>query len=769
MQIQIPVQVIDCAVNNLVDDNVIHITPGRVRIRIPRLLNDDGYADRLYILVTALSGIITVRINLHARSLTVHYDSAFLDQETLLGKLSYAIHAAKDPLTAGIKVVAEPDAGAEATLIDPMQRLVLPSLGLALALVVAPLELPILPVLIGGITLYAALPVFINAAHSAFRGEVNADTLESVWTMLHTWEGHFVAPNLDMTIAGTAETLRDATGQNIHHGWQHLLPVDSVHVVRDGQERRIPLQEVQRLETIVLYPGEMVPIDGTVLDGEGLLDVSTLNGEAVPIPCCSDDRILAGSLVIEGKLWVRVDYLEADTEYMQEVQLAETLLLHHTEIAAYAEEVGKSLMLPSLTLSGMLLLFTGDIARSLAPLQLDLATGISISAPTAVLSTIEQAKQASIYVRAGHALETLAKADLVVFSKTGTLTEGKLAVLRVEPIQQYVQADQPIAITEETEETTELISLAASELLMLAASVKRGLRHPVAEAIVEYAVASGVEILPCEDWTHHRNYGLGVSALINGSQVLVGQRHYLASEGIDMSAFPPPVAAVEDAEVQGMWYVYVAKDEQLLGRIDCYDRVRPESQAVITALRDRGLEVHMVTSNSQEVAKIVATALELPMSFIHADLHPEQKLRLVQEWQAAGKTVVYIGEGIDDYVALRAADVAVGSHRSCPLNRETADLLLPNDNLHSLLAIMDMAQTAIEIIHQNIALIAIPNISVVALGMIFALNPIIAVIVSQSVNLLAEINGLRPLWAGGKRKKASGTAPTKVYSATHFG
>jgi Cu2+-exporting ATPase len=218
-----------------------------------------------------------------------------------------------------------------------------------------------------------------------------------------------------------------------------------------------------------------------------------------------------------------------------------------------------------------------------------------------------------------------------------------------------------------------------------------------------------------------------------------------------------------------MWYVYVAKDEQLLGRIDCYDRVRPESQAVITALRDRGLEVHMVTSNSQEVAKIVATALELPMSFIHADLHPEQKLRLVQEWQAAGKTVVYIGEGIDDYVALRAADVAVGSHRSCPLNRETADLLLPNDNLHSLLAIMDMAQTAIEIIHQNIALIAIPNISVVALGMIFALNPIIAVIVSQSVNLLAEINGLRPLWAGGKRKKASGTAPTKVYSATHFG
>jgi Cu2+-exporting ATPase len=719
---------------------VVHTSQGRIRLRVQRLFWDGDYADRLYSLVADLDGVLEVRTNAPAQSLIVEYDPTLTTQMSLMDKLGGAINLAQHPQacadieTATATVTEEP-------LIDPVQRLVLPGLGLALALVVAPLELPFLAIVIGGVTLYAALPVFTNAIRSALRGEVNSDTLESVWTVLHTWEGQFIAPNLDMAIAGTAETLRSATGQERNTGWRHLLPVEQIHRVRDGQECLVSVEEVQQSDTIVLYPGEMVPIDGMILDGEGLLDVRTLTGEAVPMPCCVDDRVLAGSLIIEGKLTVRVDSLERESEYAHDLQLAKALPPHHTDIAAYAEEVGNSLILPSLTFAGLLLLFTGDIARSLAPLQLDLASGISISAPTAVLSTMERAREAGIYVRAGHSLETLTKADLVVFAKTGTLTEGTLEVVRVEPISLNGRDHTPVL-------AAEIVTLAASELITLAASVKRGLRHPVAEAIVRYARETGAEVLPCEQWTHHPNSGLGVSAVVNGSTVLVGQRHYLVSEGIDLSAFPPPLMAVDDADVQGMWYVYVAKDGQLLGRIDCCDRLRPESRSVVAALRDRGLEVHMVTGNSQEVAEIVAKSLRLPLEFVHADLHPEQKLALVQTWQSAGKTVIYLGEGMDDYGAMRAADVTICSHRSCPLNRETADMLLPDDNLTSLLAVMDMAQLTIDLIHQNIALIALPNITVVVLGVVFALNPIIAVIVNQSVNLLAEVNGLRPLWIG---------------------
>jgi len=711
---------------------IVHITPERVRLRIPRLAYDLAYGDRLYDWVTNIPGVVETRINPAACSLIVHHDGATLEHSALLSRLEDAIAAAQHSEAIALATL-EPEASE-----SPWQRLVPPALGLGLAILVSSLEFPIPMLLLGGITLYAAIPLFTKAIQNTLQGEITGELLESVWTVLHSSHGEFHAPNLNMTIAGTADILRDATGQERTTGWRDLLPVATVHVERDGQEQRIPANELQCHETIFLYPGEMSPIDGTILDGEGLLDVSALTGEAVPISCCSSEKILAGSLVIEGKLQVHVERLEHDTEYVREARLANQTPPHKTDIAEYAEEFGKSIMLPTLGLSGAIFLLTADVARSLAPLQLDLATGISLSAPTAMLSTIERAKQSAIYVRCGYALETLTKADVVIFSKTGTLTQGTLTVVAVEPIGLDVTDHHPIT-------AAELVALAASELLALAASVKRGLRHPVAEAIVRHAQTLNLEIFPCQSWKHHQNLGLGVSAVVKGRQVLVGNRHYLAGEGIDLTAFPEPVTVVDDADGQGMWYVYVARDGQLLGRIDCCDEVRPESRAVIAALHDRGLEVRMVTSNSQMVAHTVAAWLALPQEFVHAEISPEAKVELLHQLKATGKTVVYMGEGMDDYASMQAADVAIGTHRSCPLNREMADLLLPDGDLNSLLVVFDLAQDAIDIIHQNITLIAIPNISIVLLGIIFALDPILAVILNQSSNLLAELNGLRPL------------------------
>ena len=713
--------------NQPVTYEVIHLTPERIRIRIPRLESDRAYRNRLNELVTNISGVTEVRINDLAQSLIVHHDA----ESNVLQQLKHTIVQAQH-LSDSPQELSEP---AE----FPLQRLIVPTLGLGLALLAAPLELPIPALLLGGITVYGAIPMFTRAIASARQGEITGETLESIWTVMHSWHGDFHAPNLSLTIAGTAEVLRDATGQEAKAGWRHLIPVETVHVIRDGKECPILVSELQCHETIVLYPGEISSIDGTILDGEGLLDVSALTGEAVPISCCPNSKIWAGSLVIEGKLRVLVEQLENDTEYAREAHLADKILQHKTDIAEYAEEVGRSMMLPTLGLSGAIFLVTADVARSLAPLQLDLATGISISAPTAILSTIERAKQSAIYVRCGYTLETLTKADVVIFSKTGTLTQGTLTVVAVEPIGVDAKDNHPIS-------ESELVALAASELIALAASVKRGLRHPVAEAIVRYAQTLEIEIFPCEVWEHYQNLGLGVSAIINGSRVLVGSRHYLSSEGVDLTAFPEPICAVGDADGQGLWFVYVARDGQLLGRIDCCDQVRPESRSVIAALHDRGLEVYMVTSNSRQVADRVADWLELPNQFVHAEVLPEMKLRLLDELQTAGKIVIYVGEGLDDYAAMRKADVAIGTHRSCPLNREMADLLLPDGNLSSLLLVLDLAQSAIDIIHQNITLIAVPNISIVLLGIIFALDPILAVILNQSANLLAELNSLRPLW-----------------------
>lgn len=717
--------------------HVLHATPERVRLRIPRLAYDPNYGERLYYAISGISGVAEVRINILARSLIVHHDASILDSSALLSRVEVAIVQAQHSVLTE-KLVIDHQLSETKSAELPLQRLGMPVLGLSLALIVAPLEIPVLALLLGGITIYAAIPMFKKTLQNILQGEITGELLESLWTILHSWHGQFVAPNLNMTISAAADVLRDATGKEISFGWRHLIPVEMVHVERNGEELYISVDELQCREIIHLYPGEMSPIDGTILNGEGLLDMSSLNAELIPLPCCPDEKILAGSMVIEGKLRVLIERLENDTEYSREVHLADLTPPHRTDIAEYAEEFGKSIILPTLGLSGAIFLLTGDVTRSLAPLQLDLGTGIGISAPTAMLCTIERAKQSEIYVRSGYALETLTKADVVVFAKTGTLTQGTLGVVAVEPVGFDARDNHPIT-------ESELVSLAASELIALAASVKLGLRHPVAEAIVRYAQTLDIEIFPCQSWRHHQNLGLGVSALVNGSQILVGNHHYLSGEGIDLTAFPEPVLGKSNPEGLGMWYVYVARDGQLLGRIDCCDEVRPESRAMIAALRDRGLEVHMVTSNSQKVAHIVANWLELPLEFVHAEASPEAKVSLLKQFQADGKTVVYFGEGIDDYAPLQTADVAIVTQRSCPLNRETADLLLPYNDLSSLLVAFDLAKDAIDIIHQNIALISVPNIGIVLLGIIFAIDPIFAVICNQSANLLAELNGFRPL------------------------
>jgi len=717
----------------------VHITVDRVRFRIPRLADDPAYCDRLYYLVTNISGVTEARINSLACSLIVHHNPAILHSSALLFRIENAISQSQYPILLPQRSLVTKSTESF------FQRLGVPVLGLSLALLAAPLELPIPALLLGGITIYAAIPLFTKAAKQALHGEISGDVLESLWTLLHSWHGEFLAPNLDITISATAQLLRDATGQEITTEWRHLIPMEMVHVERDGREKLIPVDELECYETIFLYPGEMSPIDGIILNSEGLLDVSAITEELIPLPCYSDEKILAGSLVIEGKLQVLIERLENDTEYSREAHLADLTPHHKTEIAEYAEEVGKSFMLPTMGLAGALFLLTGDVLRSLAPLQLDLATGISISAPTAMLCTIEQAKQLAIYVRSGYALETLTKADVIIFSKTGTLTQGMLAVVAVEPV--GIDPKDCHAITE-----SELLSLAASDLVALAASVKRGLRHPVAEAIVRHAQNLDIEIFSCQSWKHDQNNGLGVSAVINGSQVLAGSRRYLEAEGIDLAAFPDPIHLESTADVQGMWYVYVSRDGKLLGRIDCCDEVRPESREVIAALRDRGLEVRMVTSNSQIVAHTVADWLKLPLEFVHAELSSEAKMKVLNKLQAEGKTVVYFSEGsIDDYAPMQTADVAIGTNRSCPLNREMADLLLPYGDLNSLLIAFNLAEEAIGIINQNIALIAVPNISIVLLGIIFALDPIFAVILNQSANLFAELNSLRPLLSGNNK------------------
>ncbi len=704
---------------------VVHTTPERIRIYIPKFSYDPDYTSRLQFLVASLADVSGTRINERACSLIVSYGSSTQSYDIRVSSLRVLIQQANDTslvVTAPEKEATESEFETEE---NPFNRLILPTLGLGLAISLVSFGVPIPPLMIVGITLISAIPVITNAVNKVANGQADTEILNAVWTVFHTLEGEYIAPNLDMTIAGGAEVLRDATGHTTLPAAKTRLPLEIVRVERENKELIISVNELSCGDILILYPGDINPIDGKILAGEGLVDQSILTGEETPIVYTPGEKLMAFSLILEGKLRVSVDKLPKDTEYMQESRLGEGAPRQQTLIGEYAAELGKSIILPTLIISGTTYLLTANVNQALSFLKLDLATGISISAPTAVLSSMTRAKQMGIYIHSGHGLEMFTEIDVVVFSKTGTLTQGSLRVFEVELFD---------------DNATE------TEMIRFAASVKEGFKHPVARAITRYAQSKGIELLPSQNWKHRRDLELGVSAQIDSHQVLVGSSSYLRDHGIYAAEFPSDkeIGALE-TEAQGIWRVYVAVDGELLGRISCCDDIRPESRDVVASLHNRGLEVHMVTSNNHEVANNVANWVGIPLEFVHAETTPQDKVELLQALQASGKKVAFVGEGMDDYAAMCYADIAVGTNRSCPLVAETSEVLLPYGNLLSLLVVFDIATETVNIIQQNIAIIAVPNIGVVMLGVVFALDPIFAVILNSSVNILAELNALRPL------------------------
>lgn len=716
---------------------VVHRISGRLRVRIPHLAYNRESVDYLPKQVADLSGVRSTRVNSYARSLIIEYDSSILSGDELLQHLEETIDKAlvcQKP-TASINTLEKTKNIRKDLPAYPWQRLALPSLGLTLAILTTSLELSLPTLLLGSVTLAASMPLFIKSGKDLARGRFDEEILELLWTVFSNLNGDFVATNLDMVLAETSDLLHEATSPVPPvPQTTHLPIVEQVRVIRAGKESKIYTDELKRNDLVMLAPGETCPADGIIVEGQAWLDFRSLTGEPTPLPRGKGKVILAGCSVIDGYLQVRVEQLAEDTQYARGVSLAEDAPLQQTQISNYAKEVGQRLILPTLVLSGGILLLTANLERALTPLQLDLLTGINLSAPTTILSVMKRAERAGIHVYSGRVLETLTEADTVIFARTGTLTQGTLTVVSIHPF-----TDEAI-FSSQKEVIAELLSLAAS-----AEQCEQGWQHPVARAIINHARELEVPIYTNEACHRRTGYGMAVSAEVNSRTIVVGSRNYLKQEGIKFPDTIEEIPEMHDGQHRGYWYVYVAADGQLLGQIICRAEVRSQSREVVTRLRQRGLDVHMVTGGGREMAEAIATQVNIPLEAVHAELTPEAKKSLVLRLQAEGRTIVYMGEGMDDYPALRYANVAVGTYQSCSLIQETANLRLPYGDLLGLLAAFDLAEEAIQIIRQNITAIAIANIGATLLGVLLILDPIWVVILNNTANLLAELNALRPL------------------------
>ncbi|MGK7918243.1 MAG: heavy metal translocating P-type ATPase [Prochloraceae cyanobacterium] len=708
------IQQVNCKLHLKVPYSLIHATPGRLRFRVPRLTWDAHYAHRLQVLLQAADRVTQVQIKPAAMSVAVKYQTGQLGDEQMSAYLGNLIQLA----TTAIVPTTSDSENTESQ--SSWSDLKFPALATLLALLAGPVGVPISATLIGGTLAVATLPVAKRALLSIWQDKrLNIDCLDLMALTLTSLQGNPIVPSTILVLHEIGDLIRDRTArQSTRHALDLLDSLSQfAWVERDENKEQIPVEEVNLGDTVIVYPGEQIPVDGQILRGKALIDQQKLTGESLPVTREVGDPVYASTLVREGQIYILTERIGSDTRAGQSIKLVEDAPIYDTRMENYAAQLADKAILPALFFSTGVLLTTGSMARAASILTLDFMTGIRVSVPTTVLASMTAAARHGILIRSGRSLEKLAEVDTVVFDKTGTLTQGDVVVAGIATV-------SPDATT--------------TRVLELAAAAEQRLTHPVASAVVRYAREQSVRELQRGEWEY--KVGLGVRAEIDGEKVLVGSVRFINKEGISLEPL-----RTKHPDLQGASLIYVASNDRLLGVIEYTDPLRPESQSVIKQLQHQGVEIHILTGDHHHRALAVAQDLEIAENNIHAEAFPEQKATIVRQLHESGKTVAFVGDGINDSAALAYADVSISFGDGSDVARETADVVLIENNLSSLVKAIALAKQTQQLIQQNTRLSVIPNVAALSFATTVGLHPLLATLVHNGSAIAAGMNGLRPL------------------------
>jgi len=714
--------------DTLADTSVVHAICGRVRLRVPALKTSPGLAEPLQRLLMDQPGVTEVTVNDWCYSVTVTCDPSAWTSDRLCVWLQL-LNAAE---VVSYKSANEPAEQAQAPTDEAGNELWYSSAGICLVFLVEPLVLPLVPLLL----LASALPMLKRAHRSLSEdGKLNVDVLDASATSLLVMQGAFPMAIFMVWLINVADWIRDLTMLRSKKAIEEILGFQNIEawVVRDGQKMRVSVAEVQLGETVVVYPGERIAVDGTVLSGKALVDQAALTGESLPVEKEEGALVYAATVVREGKLYICAERIGSATEAAQILRLVEAAPARETKIQNYAVKWANDLVPYSFVGGAIGAVMGGGLQGAAAVLVVDYGTGIRIAAPTTVLSAMTKAIRNGILIKGGRALESLAEVDAVVFDKTGTLTTGQPDILDVVPVN----------------------SSTADEVLALAAAAEQRLTHPVAGAIVRAAKARQLSIP--ERTASDYSLGLGVEAIVNDSVVLVGSPRFMTFRGLDLS--PEVQGHISRMQQQGISPLCVARDGFVIGLLSISDPVRPEARDVVQALRDRGIKhIVMLTGDHKDVAGRIAAELGI-IEFL-AEVFPGDKSEAVQRLQREGYKVAVVGDGVNDSPMLAYADVGIAVEGGTEAARETAPVVLLHGGLWKVPLAIDIGRETVALIRQNWSIISIPNTIALGLACVGLLGPIGATLLSNGSAIVATVNGLRPMME---------QRPIRVVSSTHEG
>jgi len=664
------------------------------------------------------SGVRSARINYDCASLVLEYDPA--QAPSLLALLKRVKTMSLTELKAFVSYTASA-ASAPPTLaaeVSKQSPLALPTLSLMMAFsanpVVMALNMPLM--------LWNAIPIAKRAYRVwANESRLNIDVLDTLAITASVLQGNPLAGCIVTWLIKLGDWIRDLTAAGQRRAISELLEFQTktAWVLLDGQVISVPAAELKVDDLVVVYPGEMIPVDGEIIDGHATIDQKTITGEGLPVSRGKGEAAFAATVTREGQITVRAIRVGADTTAGQIVHLVETAPIGDTRMQNHAERFADRLVTPTLALAAGTAAVTGDFNRFLSLVIVDYGTGIRVAAPTSVLSSMTHAARAGIIIKSGGHMEKLADIDTVVFDKTGTLTHGTPAVIDVVP---YLDHITP------------------SHLLGLAAAAETRLQHPVAEALRSKARELAVNVPPCDE-TQYR-IGLGVEGQVNGYYMHVGNERFMRQCDIRVDKAISDRAALDE---KGYSSLYVAVDGQLAGLVPYSDAIRSESRPVVERLHAMGIRnTIMLTGDNAVVARAVCRNIGLTDHF--ADMLPADKASVIGDLQRSGRRVAMVGDGINDSPALSFADVGIAMKHGAEVTHESADVILMEDSLWKLVQAVEISQGAVRLIRQNYVIVASLNTLALALALPGGvITPEITALISNGSAILASLNGIRPI------------------------
>ena len=576
-------------------------------------------------------------------------------------------------------------------------------------------------------TLALAMPVLKNGINSLIKNKrPNADTLSSSAIISSIFLGKESAALTIMFLEEVSELLTVYTMEKTRGAIKDMLSVGENYVWKEISEdnvKRVPIEEIQKDDIIVVQTGEKISVDGKIIRGEALIDQSSITGEYMPIKKSVGDDVYAGTIVKNGNISIIAEKVGDDRTVSRIIKLVEDANSNKADIQNYADTFSAQLIPLNFILAGIVYASTRSLTKAMSMLVIDYSCGIRLSTAVAFSAAINTAAKNGILVKGSNFIEELSKAETVIFDKTGTITEGKPKVQSIEIFDN---------------------SISENEMIGLAGAAEEQSSHPLAISIMSEIKDRGIEIPK-----HNKIKTVvsrGVETKIGKGKeavtIRVGSKKYMLENNIDLTL---ATEAERGIISRGEIGLYVAQDEKIIGLIGVSDPPRENIKKAINRLRNYGVDdIVLLTGDLRQQAETIASRMS--MDRYESELLPEDKAKNILKFQSKGSNVIMIGDGVNDAPALSYANVgvALGSTRT-DVAMEAADITITQDNPLLVPGVIGLSKNTVKTIKENFAMVIGLNTFALVLGATGILAPIYASVLHNSTTILVVMNSLKLL------------------------